>query len=95
MMPRTAHIAIATNSGSFPIHSFAGRQSNRRTTESTKTHRPSNKTRQIHGQDEDRENAVNEDRESIKHADPHDAAIMTKAQHTGFFKQTATLPEED
>ncbi len=73
--------------GAPPIHSFAGCQSNRRTTESTKTHRPSNKTRQIHGQDEDGE--------SIKHADPHDAAIMTEAQHIGSFKQTATLPEED
>ncbi|MFY1814824.1 hypothetical protein DD715_09455 [Bifidobacterium bifidum] len=81
--------------GAPPIHSFAGCQSNRRTTESTKTHRPSNKTRQIHGQDEDRENAVNEDRESIKRADPHDAAIMTEAQHIGFFKQTATPPDAD
>jgi len=99
-------MAIATNSGSRPIHSFTGRQINRSMTENTKAHRPSSMTRQphdqrnnitcqVHGQENPDCGTGSEDRENVKDAAPHNAATMTEARHIGFLKQAAALPDAD
>ena len=99
-MARTTHMAITTNNGSLSIHSFAGRQSNRRMTENIKAHRLSKAVHPNHRKDRCgcQPSEYNESAETVNPniaSNPSNVAATSEARDTDQVNDTKIFSNAD